>query len=82
MGENKQNLNGGHSGFPVLLPETCILLATNKNDTVLDLFMGSGTTGVACVKHNRNFIGIELNENYFDIAKKCIEEAKHMGEAK
>lgn len=44
--------------------------------------MGSGTTGVACVKHNRNFIGIELNENYFDIAKKRIEEAKHIVEVK
>lgn len=44
--------------------------------------MGSGTTGVACVKHNRNFIGIELNENYFDISKKRIEEAKHIVEVK
>ena len=82
FGRKQTKSKWGHSGFPVLLPETCILLATNKNDTVLDLFMGSGTTGVACVKHNRNFIGIELNENYFDIAKKRIEETKHMGEVK
>jgi site-specific DNA-methyltransferase (adenine-specific) len=43
---------------------------------VLDPFMGSGTTGVACVNTNRNFIGIELDENYFNIAKKRIETAR------
>ena len=63
----------GHSGFPVQLPETCILLSTNEGDTVLDLFMGTGTTGVACKKHNRNFIGIELNKDYCEIAKERIE---------
>lgn len=66
----------GHSGFPIELPETCILLSTNEGDTVLDLFMGSGTTGVACANTNRKFIGIELYENNFDFAKNRIEEAK------
>ena len=42
---------------------------------VLDCFMGSGTTGVACVNTNRKFIGIELDDTYFKIAKKRIEEA-------
>lgn len=65
----------GHSGFPVVLPETCILLATNQNEIVLDCFMGSGTTGIACINTNRNFIGIELDENYFNIAKERIENA-------
>ena len=45
-------------------------------ETVLDNCMGSGTTGVACVNTNRNFIGIELDEKYFNIAKDRIEEAK------
>lgn len=63
----------GHSGFPVVLPETCILLSTQENDTVLDCFMGSGTTGVACQKLNRDFIGIELNESIFKIAKERMQ---------
>ena len=44
-----------------------------EGDTVLDLFMGTGTTGVACKKHNRNFIGIELNKDYCEIAQNRIE---------
>lgn len=47
-----------------------------EGETVLDMFMGSGSTGVACVNTNRSFIGIELDENYFEIAKKRIEEAQ------
>ena len=65
----------GHSGFPLQLPETCILLSTKPKDTVLDMFMGSGTTGVACVKHNRKFIGIDLDENAYKIAKERIDNA-------
>ena len=49
--------------------------SSNRGDTVLDMFMGSGTTGVACVNTNRNFIGIELDENYFNIAEKRIQGA-------
>lgn len=49
---------------------------TQPGATVLDPFMGSGTTGVACVKTGRNFIGIEIDEGYFKIAKKRIEEAQ------
>ena len=51
-----------------------ILDNTNENDLVFDPCMGSGTTGVACKELNRNFIGIELDEKYFDIAKKRIGE--------
>ena len=47
--------------------------STNENQVVLDPFMGSGTTGVACKNLNRNFIGIELDESYFNIAKNRIE---------
>ena len=53
--------------------ERCVLLWTNENDTVLDFTMGSGTTGVACKKLNRNFIGIERDKEYFEIARERIE---------
>jgi len=56
--------------------EYLIKTYTNEGDTVLDFTMRSGTTGVACVNTNRNFIGIELDENYFNIAKDRIEKAK------
>jgi DNA modification methylase len=49
-------------------------------DTVLDPFMGSGTTGVACVKLGRKFIGIEIEPRYFDIACKRIEDAYKQGD--
>lgn len=51
-----------------------ILDNTNENDLVLDPCMGSGTTGVACKELNRSFVGIELDDKYFKIAKKRIEE--------
>lgn len=60
---------------PVLLMEYLIKTYTNEGDTVLDFTMGSGTTGVACANTNRNFIGIELDEGYFNIAKERIETA-------
>ena len=69
FGRKETKSKWGHSGFPVELPETCILLSTKEGDTVLDLFMGSGTTGVACQNLKRNFIGIELDEKSFNIAK-------------
>jgi len=58
---------------PIELMEYLIHTYTNENDIVLDFTMGSGTTGVACVNTNRNFIGIELDEEYFNIAKERIE---------
>ena len=59
---------------PVDLLEYLIKTYTNEGDLVLDNCMGSGSTGVACKHLNRNFIGIELDDNYFEIAKKRIEE--------
>ena len=59
---------------PVTLFER--LIAKCPGDTVLDPFMGSGTTGVACVKLGRSFIGMEIDEDYFKIAKRRIEEAQ------
>ena len=61
---------------PVALMEYLIRTYTNESDTVLDNCMGSGTTGVACVNTNRNFIGIEKDEKYFEIAKNRITEAQ------
>lgn len=56
--------------------EYLIRTYTNENDTVLDFTMGSGTTGVACVNTGRNFIGIELDKDYFEIAKTRVEDSK------
>ena len=58
---------------PVALCEYLIKTYTNEGETVLDNCIGSGTTGVACKNLNRNFIGIELDTTYFEIAKKRIE---------
>ncbi len=72
-------VGGGKTGHPAVFPEKLardhIISWSNKNDVVFDPFMGSGTTGVACKNLNRNFVGIELDEDYFNIAKKRIEEA-------
>ena len=57
---------------PVALMEYLIKTYTNENETVLDFTMGSGTTGVAAKNLNRNFIGIEMDSNYFDIAEQRI----------
>ena len=59
---------------PVALLEYLIKTYTNESELVLDNCMGSGSTGVACQNLNRNFIGIELDAGYFEIAKKRIEE--------
>lgn len=63
---------------PVTLLEYLIKTYTNEDDVVLDNCMGSGSTGVACVNTNRRFIGIELNETYFNIAKERIEKTNKM----
>lgn len=60
---------------PVALCEYLIKTYTNEGKTVLDNCMGSGTTAIACINTNRNFIGFELDKNYYDIANKRIAEA-------
>ena len=57
---------------PVALLEYLIKTYTNENETVLDNCMGCGSTGVACINTNRNFIGMELDEDYFLVAQKNI----------
>lgn len=59
---------------PVALLEYLIKTYTKENETVLDFTMGSGSTGVACVNTNRNFMGIEKDDKYFEIAEKRIKE--------
>ena len=74
--EFKKDYEGLHTTQkPVALFEYLIKTYTNVGDTVLDNCMGSGTTGVACKNLNRNFIGIELDDKYFEIAKRRISEA-------
>ena len=59
---------------PIALLEYLIKTYTNENEIILDNCMGSGSTGIACLNTNRNFIGIEKDEKYFNIAKKRILE--------
>ena len=71
----------GHPAvFPLKLAQDQVISWTNAGETVLDPFMGSGTTGVACQKLGRNFIGIEIEKNYFEIADKRLDEVKKQGE--
>ena len=67
----------GHPAvFPLELPKRLIQMNSYVGDVVLDPFLGSGTTGVACVNTHRNFIGMEVDKDYFDIAEKRINNAK------
>ena len=76
LGELRQNHHP--TVKPVKLMEYLIKLVTKENYTVLDPFMGSGSTGIACKRLNRNFIGIELSEEYCEIANKRIEAEKNL----
>ena len=85
-GKSKSNVleyakdNGGYhpTQKPVKLLEDLIQTYSNEGNTVLDFTMGSGSTGVACINTNRNFIGIELDKGYFEIAEKRINEAQNI----
>lgn len=77
---SRDNITKGSSFHPTQKPvklcEWLIKSYTNEEDVVLDNCMGSGSTGIACVNTNREFIGYELNKEYFEIAKKRIEDTK------
>ncbi len=60
---------------PAALMEYLIKTYTNEGETVLDFTIGSGTTGVACANAGRRFIGIELDDNYFDITEGRINQS-------
>lgn len=71
----KKDYSGYHpTQKPVLLMEDLIKTFSNENDLVVDLTMGSGSTGVACRNTNRNFIGIEKDENYYNVAVRRVSE--------
>jgi len=75
--EYKKDYTGHHpTQKPILLLEDLIKTFSNENDLVVDLTMGSGSTGVAVLNTNRNFIGIELDEYYFNIAKERINKVR------
>jgi len=67
---------GHKSQKPIQLVKRLVNLYTNEGDTILDPFMGSGTTGVACHLTGRNFIGIEIDESYYNIASERIAKAQ------
>ena len=72
--KDKDGKNLHDTEKPIKLMKILIENSSNKNETVLDPFMGIGSTGIACVNTNRNFIGIELDKEYFEIAKERINE--------
>ena len=72
----KNNRTGHPAVFPLQLVTDHIITWCDEGDTVLDCFMGSGTTGVACVNTGRSFIGIELDEQYFNISQDRIGKAQ------
>lgn len=75
---SSSNMNIGHPAvYPEYLPSFFINAMTTEGGVVLDPFMGSGTTGVACRNLGRNFIGIELDENYFELGKHRILKHKN-----
>lgn len=73
---SKDNTKEHPAQFPLSLPKRFMKLFGHTGDTILDPFMGSGTTGVACVQLRRNFIGIEIEPKYYDIAEKRIKQAQ------
>ena len=65
---------------PVKIVEQIVDAHSNADDLILDPFMGSGTTGVACARLGRRFIGVEIEEKYFDIACRRIEQAQRQAD--
>lgn len=76
FGRKETKSKWGHSGFPEQLPETCILLSTKEGDTVLDMFSGTGTTAIPCIKHKRNFICIEKDFNAWKYSNERIQKVQ------
>jgi len=78
-GYSKVKLEFHETQKPVDVIENIIMHSSDEGMTILDPFMGSGTTGIACKNLNRNFIGIELNEDYYLTAKKRVENHSPKG---
>ena len=81
---NTTSFRGNHyAAFPPKLAEICVIAGSPEGGVVLDPFIGSGTVGLIALLHNRKYIGIELNEEYVDLARKRIEtEVKKLGKEK
>lgn len=78
-GAKKTNGNKVHpTQKPLEIIDKFIKDSTKKDDLILDVFMGSGSTAVSCIKNKRNFIGFEIDEIYFDIANKRIQKVKEV----
>lgn len=75
VGFNRTGRNEHPCPKPENVMQTIVARYTDRDETTLDLFMGSGTTGVACARLGRRFIGVEISERYFTIACRRIEEA-------
>ena len=74
--ERNQKRIGHPAMFPLELPSRLIKMLTYKVDIILDPFMGSGTTAIAAIRTKRNFIGFELQKEYFDMAEKRIKDER------
>jgi len=72
--QTNQNKIGHNAMFPEELPIRCMKMFSWKNSLIYDPFMGSGTTAIACINNNRNYIGSEISENYCNIAKARLEK--------
>ena len=70
---NPETDNDHPAPFPMILASNCIVATTDENDIVYDPYMGSGTTAMACIEYNRNYIGSELNKDYIDMGLKRFE---------
>ena len=76
MSEEDKKLYEHPTIKPLEIIKNLIINSSQENDVILDPFLGSGTTAVACVQTKRHYIGFELNENYFNIACKRLDEAE------
>ena len=75
--EQTQKKEGRATQKPEILLERIILASTNESDRILDPFSGSGTTGVAAIRHKRSYVGIELDKTYLDLTnQRLIDECK------
>lgn len=71
---NKESNSEHPAPFPIELVDNILLSCSKEGDVILDPYMGSGTTAISCNKHNRNFIGIEISQNYIDMTKKRLKK--------
>ena len=74
--DGRENYNGYTHGMPVNVPKRCILNYTEKGDVVFDPFMGSGTTAIACIETDRQYVGSEISEDCYEMTLKRILETE------